>query len=131
MLQVRILLGVPKSTHGRKVMHLSCKEDDEIAIFSVCSMKTFRIKSKIVDDVEWFYAEQFINDEWIIPVNTENRLSYEKFEKVWWKYVKHPPKTLGFKSRDFLEVLIEQEINHPMCGIYWHDWYGDRTKVLD
>lgn len=123
-------------------MHLSCKEDDEIAIFSVCSinMKTFRIKSKIIDDVEWFYAEQFINDEWTIPVNTENHISYEKFEKVtkykfrfipYPAYIKHPPKTLGFKSKEFLEKLIDQEINYPMCGIYWHDWYGDMTKILD
>ena len=104
-------------------------------------MKTFRIKSKIVDDVEWFYAEQLVDGEWIIPKNTENNISYEKFEKVikyvffglipYSTYIKQPPKRLGFKSKEFLEVLIDQEINHPMCGIYWHDWHRDRSKILD
>lgn len=104
-------------------------------------MKTFRIKSKIINDIEWFYAEQFVDGIWIIPVNTENWLSYHKLERVtkskffgllkWETYITHPPKMLGFKSKEFLQKLIDQEISNPMCGIYWHDWCGDITKILD
>jgi hypothetical protein len=104
-------------------------------------MKTFRIESQIEDGDVWYYAEQLINGNWVIPENPNNTLCHivwEEFEVVkWWGLIKYisykplPPKRLGFKNKEFLETLIEHEHTGCPLGIFWHDWHKDLTKVLE